>query len=133
MSFHPDTACPKSPSSEPLSKPSSQPLSKSAQFDEGSQTPTKFSSLRSVASLRSKPFFLLFALSFSIAPNPLLACSVCYGQSDSPMAYGFNAAIITLLVVVLAVLGSIAGFFVYLAKRASSPPQPDLPTPTINS
>jgi hypothetical protein len=66
------------------------------------------------------------------APRSVVACAVCYGQSDSPMAYGFNAGIITLLAVVVAVLGSIAGFFFYLAKRASAmqpgaSPQPQPP------
>ena len=50
------------------------------------------------------------------------ACAACYGQSDSPMARGMNWGIFTLLGVIGLVLGGVAGFFVYLAKRAASTP-----------
>ena len=58
---------------------------------------------------------------------PLLACAACFGQSDSPLAHGFNWGIISLLGVVLGVLGAFSTFFVFLAKRsamvAASAPQ----------
>jgi heme/copper-type cytochrome/quinol oxidase subunit 2 len=47
------------------------------------------------------------------------ACAVCTGSSDSPLAQGMTWGILTLLVVVVAVLGGIATFFAYLARRAS--------------
>lgn len=53
-------------------------------------------------------------------PGRLLACAACYGKSDSPMAQGMNWGIFSLLVVVVAVLGSIAGFFVYLARKSAA-------------
>ena len=53
------------------------------------------------------------------APQPLLACAVCYGKSDSDLARGMNWGILSLLAVVVFVLGGIASFFVYLAKRAA--------------
>ena len=53
-------------------------------------------------------------------PASLWACAACYGQSDSPMAQGMNWGIFSLLAVVVLVLGAIAAFFVYLAKRAAS-------------
>jgi hypothetical protein len=60
-----------------------------------------------------------------LSPGSLTACSVCYGQSDSPMAQGLNWGILSLLGVVVAVLGSFAAFFIYLANRASiTPPAP---------
>jgi hypothetical protein len=53
-------------------------------------------------------------------PLTLLACSACYGQSDSPLARGMNWGIFTLLGVVVFVLGFITTFFVYLGKRAAT-------------
>jgi len=50
----------------------------------------------------------------------LLACAACYGQSDSAMAAGMNWGIFSLLGVIVFVLGGLAGFFVYLAKRAAT-------------
>jgi hypothetical protein len=51
-------------------------------------------------------------------PRAALACPVCFGQSDSPMAQGVNMGIFVLLGVVVAVLAGFAAFFVYLARRA---------------
>jgi len=50
----------------------------------------------------------------------LLACAACYGQSDSPLAHGLNWGILSLLGVVAPVLGGIAAFFIFIAKRAAS-------------
>ena len=47
----------------------------------------------------------------------LLACSVCFGQSDSPLAQGTNMAIFFMLGVTGVMLVSFAGFFVYLIRR----------------
>jgi hypothetical protein len=70
----------------------------------------------------------------------ILACAACFGQSDSPMAHGFNWGIISLLGVVVIVLGSFSTFFVFLAKKsatvaaatAAAPPVPDPQSPTTN-
>ena len=59
-------------------------------------------------------------LTLALHPNSLRACAACYGQSDSPMAAGMNWGIMSLLVVIAVVLGGVASFFVYLAKRAAS-------------
>jgi hypothetical protein len=48
----------------------------------------------------------------------LLACAVCFGQNDSPMAQATNMGIFLMLGVVAVVLGSFASFFVYLSRRA---------------
>ncbi len=56
--------------------------------------------------------------------NVLLACAACYGQADGPMANGMNWGIFSLLAVVVGVLGSIAAFFIYLARRAAANPNP---------
>ena len=53
------------------------------------------------------------------APQSLLGCATCFGKSDSELARGMNAGILSLLAVVVFVLGGIAVFFVYLAKRAA--------------
>jgi hypothetical protein len=58
-------------------------------------------------------------MAFVFNPVSLFACAACYGQSDSAMAKGMNFGIFTLLGVVVTVLGGIAGFFVYLSKRAA--------------
>ena len=69
-------------------------------------------------------------LALAMSPRSLLACAACYGQSDSPMAQGMNWGIMSLLVVVAVVLGGVATFFVYLARRAAvaaiGPAKPNL-------
>ena len=50
--------------------------------------------------------------------NALVACAVCFGQSDSPMAWGTKMAIFFMLGVTVSVLASFAGFFIYLMRRA---------------
>ena len=52
------------------------------------------------------------------APRSALACPVCFGQSDSPMAIATNMGIIAMLVVVAGMLGAFASFFIYLMRRA---------------
>ena len=55
-----------------------------------------------------------------LRPGAAQACAACYGQSDSPMAHGMNWGILSLLVVVVSVLSSIAAFFVFLAKKSAA-------------
>ena len=66
---------------------------------------------------RSLLAFCLVAM--ALAPSPLLACATCFGSSDSDLARGMNWGILSLLVVVVGVLGGIATFFVYLARRSA--------------
>ena len=51
-------------------------------------------------------------------PRAALACPVCFGNSDAPMAIATNTGIIFMLVIVGAVLGGFASFFIYLMRRA---------------
>jgi hypothetical protein len=51
-------------------------------------------------------------------PRAALACPVCFGQSDSPMAQGVNMGMYFLLAVIGGVLVAFASFFIYLARRA---------------
>jgi hypothetical protein len=52
------------------------------------------------------------------APRVVLACPVCFGQNDSPMAQAMNLGIILMLVVVVGVLAGFAAFFISLVRRA---------------
>ena len=62
----------------------------------------------------------LLIMALAVQPVSLWACSACFGQSDSPLAKGMNWGIFSLLAVVVSVLGGIASFFVYLARRNQS-------------
>ena len=56
----------------------------------------------------------------TLAPTQLFACAACYGKSVSALAQGMNWGIFTLLGVVGMVLGGIATFFVFLAKKSAT-------------
>lgn len=60
----------------------------------------------------------------------LLACSACFGKSDSAMARSLNASIFTLMGIVGTVLAGAASFFVFLAKRAAAIAQLEQTTPS---
>ena len=60
---------------------------------------------------------LLAAALFAAVPRAALACPVCFGDSDSPMAMAMNLGIIAMLIVVAGVLGGFASFFIYLMRR----------------
>ena len=47
------------------------------------------------------------------------ACASCFGESDSTMAEGMNAGVLTLLIIVGGTLAAIAGFFIYLIRRGT--------------
>lgn len=55
-----------------------------------------------------------------LVPHSASACAACYGQSDSAMAAGMNWGILSLLGMIIFVLGGVAGFFVFLARRSAS-------------
>ena len=60
----------------------------------------------------------LFTLALVATPRALLACPVCFGQSDSPLAKAMNLGILAMLVVVAGVLAGFASFFIYLIRRS---------------
>ena len=60
----------------------------------------------------------LLALGILAAPRAALACPVCFGQSDAPMAVATNMGIWMMLGVVAVMLGAFASFFIYLMRRA---------------
>jgi len=57
------------------------------------------------------------AMAAAVAAPNALACSVCFGQSDSKMAEGMNMGILALLGVITTVLFGVASFFVFVARR----------------
>lgn len=66
---------------------------------------------------RLRTTLLLLVISILAAPE-VVACPVCYGASDSPMADGVNAAILFLLGVTGTVLSGFVALFLYLRRRA---------------
>jgi hypothetical protein len=60
---------------------------------------------------------MLTAVLLAVA-RPALACPVCFGQSDSPLANAMNLGILVMLGVVGAVLAGFASFIVHLNRRA---------------
>ncbi len=73
--------------------------------------------------IRSRKFKLLLAvlaLGFAFRAPSAIACAMCFGQqSDSPLAQGMNWGIFSLLATIVSVLGGIATFFIYLAKKSA--------------
>ena len=61
----------------------------------------------------------LFTLTILAAPRAALACPVCFGNSDAPMAIATNTGVLFMLGVVAVVLAAFASFFVYLIRRAN--------------
>ncbi len=51
-------------------------------------------------------------------PRAALACPVCFGQTDSPLANATNMGIIAMLGIVGGVLAGFAAFIVHLNRRA---------------
>jgi hypothetical protein len=62
-----------------------------------------------------KTLIIAFVLA---APRAALACPVCFGQNDSPLAQAMNSGIVFMLVIVVGVLAAFASFFIYLMRRA---------------
>jgi hypothetical protein len=73
-----------------------------------------------VVGLRLKTLLPGLAVALALHPGLLWACAACAGQSDSPMAKGMNWGIMSLLAVIGVVLGGVASFFVYLAKKSAT-------------
>jgi hypothetical protein len=63
-------------------------------------------------------FVAVAAAGMALAPESVLACPVCFGALDGPLADGANKAILALLGVTMSVLAAFAAFFIYLVRRA---------------
>ena len=55
---------------------------------------------------------LLLSSTFRRIPRVALACPVCFGQNDSPLANAMNMGILAMLAVVVVVLACFATFFI---------------------
>jgi hypothetical protein len=60
----------------------------------------------------------LLTLMFLAAPPLALACPVCFGQNDSPLAKGVNMGVFFMLGIVGVMLTAFATFFIHLSRRA---------------
>ena len=60
----------------------------------------------------------LFTLLMLAASRSAFACPVCFGQSDSPLAWGVNMGVFLMLAVTGGVLAAFATFFIHLMRRA---------------
>lgn len=58
------------------------------------------------------------------APQSVFACAACTGRSDDAAALGLNAAVFTLLLVLLVVYGAIGCSLAYFIRRAAKHPLP---------
>jgi hypothetical protein len=58
------------------------------------------------------------AAGVALAPEWVLACPVCFGALEGPLADGANKAVLALLGITISVLAAFATFFVYLVRRA---------------
>ena len=67
---------------------------------------------------RLRSVVALLAVMMLAVPRAALACPVCFGQSDSPMAWAMNTGILFMLLVVGGVLAGFGSFFVHLVRRA---------------
>lgn len=57
-----------------------------------------------------------------------MACPVCFGNSNEPMAIATNYGIWFMLAIVAAMLSAFASFFVYLVRRGRmAAPESELP------
>ena len=61
----------------------------------------------------------------ALTSKSALACAVCMGASDAPIAPAINASIFLLLGVIAAVGGTFFYFLLYLARRYGLPLPPE--------
>lgn len=72
----------------------------------------------------------------SALPHSAMACAMCYanGNVNSPLTKGMNWGIFSLLAVIVCVLGTIASFFIFLARKSAAvnapAPAPDAALPS---
>ena len=60
----------------------------------------------------------LATIALLTVPRLALACPVCFGNPNSPQTRAVQTGILALLIVTVAMLASIAGFFfIYLRRR----------------
>jgi len=62
---------------------------------------------------------ILAGLGALLCAQPALACSVCYGDPNSPLSQGAQAGVLVLLGVVGAVLTGLAALLIFWMRRAA--------------
>ncbi len=67
---------------------------------------------------RALSWLTLVGCYLAFAPSAW-ACAACFGKSDSALAHGMNAGILTLLAVIGTLLLCVASFFVFVVRRAA--------------
>lgn len=83
-----------------------------------------------------KPVLAMLALASALSAHPAMACAMCYanGNASSPLTKGMNWGIFSLLFVIVCVLGTIASFFIFLARKSAAvnapAPAPDAALPS---
>ncbi|HEU6447014.1 MAG TPA: hypothetical protein VFV23_01080 [Verrucomicrobiae bacterium] len=82
-----------------------------------------------------RKLILSVAVVVALAPSHLLACASCGSANSeagsSPLTDGMNIGILTLLGVLLTVLGSVAGFMVFLVRREAATQAQKSPRPNV--
>ncbi len=63
---------------------------------------------------------LLVCLAALLTAQPVLACSVCYGDPNSAMTQGAQAGVLVLLGVVGVVLTGLASLLIFWMRRAAN-------------
>jgi len=71
---------------------------------------------------RTQAFILTVLAALLASPTGACACEACFGKSDSNMAKSVNAAIFSLMAVIVTVLTGAASFMVFLSRRAAAAP-----------
>lgn len=61
----------------------------------------------------------ILVLAVSVLPYEAIACSVCYGEPDSPAARGLTWAIVSLGLVVGVVISGVVAFFVQANRNST--------------
>jgi len=78
-------------------------------------------------SLTRALYLICAAVLFAAFSPAAQACAACFGASDSNLAKGMNMGIFVLLGVIVMVLGGVASFFVFLARKAGAQTAQTLP------
>ena len=70
--------------------------------------------------LGSLSLAILVCLGALLSAQPVLACSVCYGDPNSAMTQGAQAGVLVLLGVVGVVLTGLASLLIFWTRRAAN-------------
>ncbi len=71
---------------------------------------------------KSKFLWAVLVMGLAFHADSVLACAACYGSATGPLVDGMNWGIFALLGTVVSVLGVVASFFIYLARKSAATP-----------